>query len=113
MTTEEIVIEEITPKTKTRAKTVKKPTEDQLAAAAALEDDVAQRPVIVKLARIMAQPARDQARGPQPALRLRLHQGHPDLRSHPPRMAAERLMIISEVIEESWEELPTKTGSRT
>ena len=75
-----------------------------------LSDDLAKRPVIVKLARIMASlPTLD----PTGVNKFHNYKYITDKQVNGvirPRMAKERLMVIPDVVEESWVETPTAKG---
>lgn len=93
-----------------RAEPVKQPTKDQMAAAATLEDDAAVRPVIVKLARIMAELPELKPEGENKHFNYRFIKDTQISGALRSRLARERIMIISDVVEESSIEIPTKSG---
>lgn len=106
------------PKTPTedeaaRAQPVEEPTADQLAAAATLEDEAAKRPVIVKLARIMASLPTLLPEGKNQHFNYKFIKDTQISGAIRPRMAAERLMVIPNVLAEEWVELVTSKGGKS
>jgi hypothetical protein len=84
--------------------------ENLRAAAAAFEDDASKRAVIVKLARIMASLPELKPEGKNDHFKYTFIKDTQISGALRPRMAAERLMLIPEVLEEEMLEVPTKNG---